>query len=461
MLSVAVLAVAVFVAPVPEEPESIDLFSKEAWYRDQAGKEMEFVGVLTRFEQSGVGFGRFNPYRLILNGDKKEIREVYVGGKPDLLKAYVGKRVKLVGKAVDMEVEGRMHREIWPARLFPVEQPREAPKPRIVMVLGEQKLYKQEAATEKVMEGILRMEEKGGFVLEMKSGREPLTLYPDTHHLLTPFVGQSVRIIGKQVTGQVGMRKFQHTLPGSLEILEVNSPSAEQDVTTRLVEVLRKELEIEEQRRRNIEQQFNQPIPDVNVARQMKLQMVESMARTEELKKKLAELEQQLQKQGPEGTNSREELERALMREKQELADNLARFKDIQKALINLQNVPPAELIQTRQNEHKAKEAIEKGFQRVRDLEEKLARLNKQGADREDAKARLARQKAIVQDTQQAITEIQAKIRTLTGKVPLAEQAKLQLLLQENTRRLPVEEEKLKQIEAEYQQSIRDPNQQR
>lgn len=98
-------------------PAKLELFAKEAWYRGQAGKEQDFVGVLRVLNRGKgvVGFGRFNPYRLEMAGNK--VREVYVGGKPALLAPYVGKNVKLTGKAVDMEVEGRSHHEIWPARL--------------------------------------------------------------------------------------------------------------------------------------------------------------------------------------------------------------------------------------------------------------------------------------------------------------------------------------------------------
>jgi hypothetical protein len=126
MFTVLLLA---FLAPPPgEKPQPKDgppatkkLFAKETWYKDQKGKEQAFVGLLERVAGPGpgeVGFGRFNPYRLVMKtGDKQEIREVYVGGKPELLKPYVGKKVKLIGKAVDMEVEGQEHHEIWPARL--------------------------------------------------------------------------------------------------------------------------------------------------------------------------------------------------------------------------------------------------------------------------------------------------------------------------------------------------------
>ena len=95
-----------------------ELFAKEDWYKDQAGKETDFVGVLKYAPRAKgvVGFGRFNAYRLEM-GEKLGVREVYVGGMEEILKAYDGKTVKLSGKAVDMEVEGRMHQEIWPARV--------------------------------------------------------------------------------------------------------------------------------------------------------------------------------------------------------------------------------------------------------------------------------------------------------------------------------------------------------
>jgi hypothetical protein len=97
------------------EPATKELFAGEEWYKKQAGKEQDFVGTLEKVDRGGrVGFGRSNPYRLKMKGDT---REVYVGGKPNLLAPYVGKTVKLTGKAVDIEVEGNKHREIWPARV--------------------------------------------------------------------------------------------------------------------------------------------------------------------------------------------------------------------------------------------------------------------------------------------------------------------------------------------------------
>jgi len=47
----------------------------------------------------------------------------------ELLAPYVGKRIKLIGKAVDMEVVGRQHREIWAARLEVLPDAEEKPEP--------------------------------------------------------------------------------------------------------------------------------------------------------------------------------------------------------------------------------------------------------------------------------------------------------------------------------------------
>lgn len=98
-------------------PQELELFAKEAWYKDTKGEVQNFTGVLKKTERGKgiVGFGRSNPFRLEMDGGK--VREVYVGGNLKVLDPYVGKRITLVGKAVDMEVEGRMHHEIWPASL--------------------------------------------------------------------------------------------------------------------------------------------------------------------------------------------------------------------------------------------------------------------------------------------------------------------------------------------------------
>jgi hypothetical protein len=115
-----------------DPPGKKELFAKEDWYRSQEGKEQEFVGVLEKSKDAGgIGFGRMNPYRLVMKGDT---REVYVGGKPQILADYVGKTIKLTGKAVNMEVEGNKHREIWPARLEVVPAVKKEDSPRFEKV---------------------------------------------------------------------------------------------------------------------------------------------------------------------------------------------------------------------------------------------------------------------------------------------------------------------------------------
>jgi hypothetical protein len=101
-------------------PAKKELFAAEKWYKDQKGKEEAFEGTLKYTPlPDGVGIiGRHNDFQLEMTvKGKKDVREVYVGGKPELLKAYSGKKVKLTGKAVEVEVVGKTHREIWPARV--------------------------------------------------------------------------------------------------------------------------------------------------------------------------------------------------------------------------------------------------------------------------------------------------------------------------------------------------------
>src|SRR5262245_5796041 len=105
-----------------DPPAKKELFAAEEWYKNQEGKEQEFVGVLEKSKDAGkIGFGRNNPYRLVMKGD---VREVYIGGKPQILADYVGITIKLTGKAVEIGVEGKRHREIWPAWLEVVAAPR-------------------------------------------------------------------------------------------------------------------------------------------------------------------------------------------------------------------------------------------------------------------------------------------------------------------------------------------------
>ncbi len=92
------------------------LFANEEFYLSQAGKEQAFEGVLSKVRRAGggIGFARFNPFRLTM---KKGTREVYIGGRDKLLDPYVGRRVRIVGKPLTMEVEGNIHNEVWPASI--------------------------------------------------------------------------------------------------------------------------------------------------------------------------------------------------------------------------------------------------------------------------------------------------------------------------------------------------------
>ena len=104
-----------------EADKVLKLFADATWYKQQAGTEQVFEGVLEKADRRGAfGFGRFNPFHLKMD---KDIREVYMGGQLKTLEPYVGKRVRLRGKAVEMAVEGNRHREIWPAELVTLQTP--------------------------------------------------------------------------------------------------------------------------------------------------------------------------------------------------------------------------------------------------------------------------------------------------------------------------------------------------
>lgn len=92
--------------------DKVRIFAGEAFYKDQPGKETEWVGILRKIERGEgvVGIGRFNPFWLDMGKDR---REVYSGSMGKLLDPYVGKKVRLIGKPVELEVVGRVHREIW------------------------------------------------------------------------------------------------------------------------------------------------------------------------------------------------------------------------------------------------------------------------------------------------------------------------------------------------------------
>jgi hypothetical protein len=92
------------------------LFADEPWYSASEASEQTFDGVLMANPEvpARPTFHRVNRY--VLNGERASW-EVYTGGHDDGIEAFAGRRIRLIGKAVETNVEGRVHREIWPARL--------------------------------------------------------------------------------------------------------------------------------------------------------------------------------------------------------------------------------------------------------------------------------------------------------------------------------------------------------
>lgn len=111
-------------ATAPPKPATLPLFAGTEWYRSATGDEKAFEGLVEANPATGqIGKPtRFNSYRLTwsLPDGTKVIREIYAPGKAQFIALYVGKRVRLVGKAVDTKADGKTYAEIWPARLEPV-----------------------------------------------------------------------------------------------------------------------------------------------------------------------------------------------------------------------------------------------------------------------------------------------------------------------------------------------------
>jgi hypothetical protein len=120
LLAAALAAAPPDTAKKADPPVMKDLFAGQPWYEDRPGKAEDFTGVL-RYEPrkpGEAGGRRYNPYRLVMEvKGRLEAREVYVAGKTELLKPYVGRKVTLHGKPVEMDVDGKTHREVWPARV--------------------------------------------------------------------------------------------------------------------------------------------------------------------------------------------------------------------------------------------------------------------------------------------------------------------------------------------------------
>lgn len=215
-----------------DPPAKVELFGGEGWYKNKKGEEREFVGVLSKAPEPTVGIGRFNRYRLTMKAKGKSVvREVYAGGHPELLAPYVGKTVKLIGKAVDTAVEGRVYAEIWPARLEVVEAPvvtgLPPEVPKTLDLLRENKVYAADPTPEKDYFGVLQ-KKKGlnavGYRLLIDRpdsiDREDIHLFNDNDYArLDPYNGLRVKITGKHLTGIIGGQAADYILPGRLEVV--------------------------------------------------------------------------------------------------------------------------------------------------------------------------------------------------------------------------------------------------
>lgn len=96
------------------------LFADEDWYRGQKAPERLFTGVLNATKQNPnlvTTLQRTSLYSL-------DRRTIYTGGsRVDVLDKLVGKVVTIRGKAVEMELEGRVLLEIWPAAVKEAREP--------------------------------------------------------------------------------------------------------------------------------------------------------------------------------------------------------------------------------------------------------------------------------------------------------------------------------------------------
>jgi hypothetical protein len=99
------------------------LNANATWYKEAKPGETTIEGIVKRTPTTGlVGVPkRFNAFQLTYADatGQTQIREIYAPDKAHLLGDYVERRVRLVGKLVDTEVDGKTYHELWAARLLP------------------------------------------------------------------------------------------------------------------------------------------------------------------------------------------------------------------------------------------------------------------------------------------------------------------------------------------------------
>ncbi|MCG3179916.1 MAG: hypothetical protein BIFFINMI_02266 [Phycisphaerae bacterium] len=100
---------------VPQAGDWTDLSSGEGWYKNQAGKEQEFVGTLEAVPNADVPSTLQRTSYYHLGG-----RTIYTGAKKmAALDRLVGKKVVIRGKPYDINLEGQAVSEIWPGAIRP------------------------------------------------------------------------------------------------------------------------------------------------------------------------------------------------------------------------------------------------------------------------------------------------------------------------------------------------------
>jgi hypothetical protein len=108
-------------------PAGVVLNANAKWYQDAKPPETTIEGTVTRTPTTGrVGPPtRFNVFQLSWTDSTGQsvIREIHAPEKAHLLGDYLDRRVRLVGKLVDTEIDGKTYYEFWPARLVTEKSP--------------------------------------------------------------------------------------------------------------------------------------------------------------------------------------------------------------------------------------------------------------------------------------------------------------------------------------------------
>jgi hypothetical protein len=131
--------------PAAKEPPGADepwqpLFADQRWYKSARGKEQVFRGKLRAVPNAG-GFSTLMRTSYYALGD----RTIHTGAKKvAALDRLVGKDVEIRGKPVEMNLEGRFLKEIWPAAVRPAGAATEEPKPPVAELTDPDRLAKAE-----------------------------------------------------------------------------------------------------------------------------------------------------------------------------------------------------------------------------------------------------------------------------------------------------------------------------